>query len=500
MTEKFDKLISYSNTSFSERACVEACIHLKLIDPSVNGVSLFTDPTRHSCWCEKKMRWIDQDHNIRTCHLKPRITSHTVDAATCNFTTGHGLEGSSFFLEKQTPGDCVMGCLHMKRADTSINGVSVNADSGECRCHTGMKKIGSKSQSCVMARNMSCVSFDVSYTGVVLANISESISWAQCREHCIQISQCEYWSWNAVEKLCQLRNTEAGRTNLDGWVSGGRICGGVECRLVDGEGLGGRKRYVSHETGEPCISRCAALQQIDHLINGVTIFNDGREKGCYCRYNMSDATTPPTHQSCFLTPQHFEPIEEMTDSPQCSFKQGDGTGVEGSDIYIGALSEKGCLKSCLHLKKVDPSVNGISVYKDPKTPACWCERNMEREQLNWSWWSYLRKSCMFVYNSTDDKNKAKNEIAKPGEKINGNKYGICTFSPGGGFGDLNRGWVRGTSVGVLSRDECYVRCYHKKQRGDHSINGVTWDRVSRICYCERNITGIGEYQTCVLGG
>lgn len=110
---------------------------------------------------------------------------------------------------------------------------------------------------------------------------------------------------------------------------------------------------------------------------------------------------------------------------------------------------------------------------------------------------------MFVYNSTiDDKNKATNEISKPGEETKGmsSKYGICTFSPGGSFGDLNRGWVRGTSVGVLSRDECYVRCYHKKERGDRSINGVTWDRISRTCYCERNITGIGEYQTCVLRG
>ena len=52
--------------------CIEACVKLKKTENRINGVKVYTDTSRKGCWCEKKMKSIDNgEPKYKTCLLLP---------------------------------------------------------------------------------------------------------------------------------------------------------------------------------------------------------------------------------------------------------------------------------------------------------------------------------------------------------------------------------------------------------------------------------------------
>ena len=52
--------------------CVKECINRKLIDPTINGVTMKRDNSE-GCWCEKSMSNIDTaDTTYKSCYLLGR--------------------------------------------------------------------------------------------------------------------------------------------------------------------------------------------------------------------------------------------------------------------------------------------------------------------------------------------------------------------------------------------------------------------------------------------
>ena len=64
----------------------------------------------------------------------------------------------------QTAPECIEDCLHMKRVDPSINGVTVN--NGKCWCIKDMKNITTIYKTCFLKPNKaSCVKNNTSFAG-----------------------------------------------------------------------------------------------------------------------------------------------------------------------------------------------------------------------------------------------------------------------------------------------------------------------------------------------
>ena len=54
------------------------------------------------------------------------------------FTNGDGIAVDEFKIGAQTVEDCINGCIERRQSDTSINGVTVHKDGGDCWCEKGM--------------------------------------------------------------------------------------------------------------------------------------------------------------------------------------------------------------------------------------------------------------------------------------------------------------------------------------------------------------------------
>ena len=60
----------------------------------------------------------------------------------------------------------------------------------------------------------------------------------------------------------------------------------------------------------------------------------------------------------------------------CKFSIGNGDG--GSKIYVGEQKGGACIDACLHMKMIDDSINGVTLYFNDDNGGCWCEQNMIR--------------------------------------------------------------------------------------------------------------------------
>ena len=60
----------------------------------------------------------------------------------------------------------------------------------------------------------------------------------------------------------------------------------------------------------------------------------------------------------------------------CNFSIG--YGAESSKVRIGYQRGNVCINACLHMKKIDPTINGVTVYADTDRGGCWCEQHMKR--------------------------------------------------------------------------------------------------------------------------
>ena len=67
-------------------------------------------------------------------------------------------------------------------------------------------------------------------------------------------------------------------------------------------------------------------------------------------------------------------ILDLNGDSRCTFQTGDGTG--GSEVKIGDQRGSACVDACVERKRTDPTINGVTVFRDTSKGGCWCERTM----------------------------------------------------------------------------------------------------------------------------
>lgn len=154
----------------------------------------------------------------------------------------------------------------------------------------------------------------------------------------------------------------------------------------------------------------------------------------------------------------------------CIFLDGDGSG--GTEKKIGNQKGEECVKACLELRKSDPFINGVTIYKSGK-PGCWCELNMTGRDAR----GKTYKSCFF-----------------DGAGLEGDAR--CKLLPGDGIGGIN------IKIGEQKGSQCVDACL-EKQKSDPLINGVTLQANNRGgCWCEKQMKGRNGkawWKSCFIG-
>lgn len=422
------------------------------------------------------MTGISKSSYYETCTLLKKEPHTKIDPAVCSFRTGNGDSGPKerFVIEKQKKSDCVEDCLHLKRIDNKINGVSWNSVSGNCWCLKNMQNITVKYNTCSL--NTTCLQYNKTTTGNVVGK-PNATSWMNCSGYCRLNKNCVAWTWKESTKNCSL-NGESTMKSAQEVVSGDRMCGLDVCKFVPTVSLPTYRR-MSDSKGKKCVEECLLWKMANPFVTGASVFSNQTEKGCFCHVNMT--SMGDSVKTCFLKPKKSEPVIDVdTKNVTCNLQPGNGYGASysGSEIYMGQLSVEPCLKACLFVKQMDISINGMTVHANATKPGCWCEKRMRGIQLSAKHRAEFR-TCKFKYNVTDGDESSKNSTSS-----------TCAFKSGEGNG-------RSTFVGRLDRDECQSTCAHVRQL-DATLTGLTWDKSSHSCYCKRNMTRIGEFKTCLL--
>ena len=65
---------------------------------------------------------------------------------------------------------------------------------------------------------------------------------------------------------------------------------------------------------------------------------------------------------------------------RCTFHTGDGIG--GTEVKVGIQRGSACVDACLKRKRIDGSVNGVTVFTDTSKGGCWCEKRMHGRNSN----------------------------------------------------------------------------------------------------------------------
>ena len=71
-------------------------------------------------------------------------------------------------------------------------------------------------------------------------------------------------------------------------------------------------------------------------------------------------------------------LNKYPKDPPCRFEVSDLKYGPQRSGRIEGLGEGECVSACVHMKVIDPLINGVTVLKDPGKKGCWCERNMTK--------------------------------------------------------------------------------------------------------------------------
>ena len=190
----------------------------------------------------------------------------------------------------------------------------------------------------------------------------------------------------------------------------------------------------------------------------------------------SAGTDQDTYRTCFLRPAKSDRSVVTTNEtlPTCNLVPGDGAGG-GTDIFLGRLLRDACFRSCLHLRKIDPSINGMTVKNNVTEPGCWCERRSVGIRISRSY-----STCRFIFNDTSD--------------TSADTSGICRFQHGAG---VSGSPLKHGLVGRMPEQQCVKTCVNMKIVNP-DINGITISSISKRCWCESSMKSIGRYRTCFI--
>ena len=340
--------------------CVKACLHMKQFDNLINGVTVYSDPTKLGCWCEQRMRTVRKSSRHKTCFLTPRYNrTEQVDPGVCDFSTGYGSGGTLMAMGKRSARDCVEDCLHMKKIERRVNGVTIKSKDGSCWCDVGKTTVSYALNTCHLEESDGkCVLRDTAYRGTDLKKIPDLETWKSCSEVCRGINSCVSWTWFSSNKTCNVKSGGGEQMTMKDAVSGTRECGTDMCSFRLGNGRGGSSRRIGSQTGAACVSACLHMRKVKPGINGVTVYQDKLKSSCYCRSNMTHIGG--IYKTCFFKPNvTLTPLTTFHDYvPDCPLQPGDGTGV--GEIYLGKLDREACTLGCLHVKKIDDTIQGVN--------------------------------------------------------------------------------------------------------------------------------------------
>lgn len=260
-----------------------------------------------------------------------------------------------------------------------------------------------------------------------------------------------------------------------GAISGAVECGAYKCDFTFGTGIGGSYRKLGAQRGRECMHACVHMKALDPSINGVTV----GKSGCYCKQNMTKIDG--LYKTCFLKSDfNRTPLPAFTKKNlKCRFQPGDGSGTE--DLYIGKLDRESCIIACIHMKKIDNTVNGVTVYANSSRLGCWCEKGVRNVRASRTYYN----TCIFE--DTSQKKRERKE----------NQTSFCNFSYGYASGDLDHAAYRSNKgyIGKMSAAECIEGCVHMK-RIDPTINGAMRSNITERCWCERGMKNIAMKMFC----
>ena len=459
----------------SGKDCIAACLYLKQFDNTINGVCTRVRSSKfHECYCERGMTSIRPNRFHQTCTLmlKSGSSHEEVDPDVCLFRVGTGVVNGKHaspehhrLIKKETVQQCVDDCLYLKRINVAINGVTYDSADGSCICLTEMQNITYRYKTCFLTHtNTLCAMRGVSFVGNDIRTIANVSSWIDCSDFCRQDQRCKVWDF--IGQQCLLKSSDqGGRLNAVGHISGSRICGLHICEFKPSFWIQ-NVRMVSESTGNSCVEECLYLKKYNQLINGVSVYSDGKKGGCFCHYNMTKIDD--TVKTCFLKPHSTESSKKFIDtSYTCDLQPGGG--FSSSDIYLKDIHSDDCFRACLYLEKMDNAIYGISVLANSTISGCWCLRKSYPIHR-----STIFKSCNF---------KKKNSHIN----IDGKS---CVFKHGDTDG-------RPSYKGLKEKKECLSICSSIRSV-DETVTGLSWKPQSKHCYCVRNMTTINGFKGCLL--
>merc|ERR1712013_604167 len=113
----------------SVEPCLKACLFVKQMDISINGMTVHANATKPGCWCEKRMRGIQLS------------AKHRAEFRTCKFKSGEG-NGRSTFVGRLDRDECQSTCARVRQLDATLTGLTWDKSSHSCYCKRNMTRIG----------------------------------------------------------------------------------------------------------------------------------------------------------------------------------------------------------------------------------------------------------------------------------------------------------------------------------------------------------------------